>query len=74
LEETPVNLVPLYRCKDCGVRLFEKDAKGHLERHGLAGVNGNWRDYFVRGKKDTPEKPGASYKPLYQRSNYPKKG
>lgn len=60
-------LVHLFRCKDCGVRVFEQDAKGHLERHGISGVNGDWRTYFVRGKRDTFKRPGDHYKPMYQR-------
>jgi hypothetical protein len=68
-----VILVPLYRCKQCKVRVFERDAHGHLERHGLTGINGNWREYFTKGRKDTPLKPGGHYKPLYQRSRQRKK-
>ena len=61
------NLVALYRCKQCGVRLFEQDTKGHLERHGTH-ANGNWREFFVRGKKDTFDKPGGSYTPMYKKT------
>ena len=66
MTDKPVPLVRLYRCKQCGVRLYERDAKGHLERHGVSGVNGNWREYFVRGKKDTAARPGGSWQPMYK--------
>lgn len=68
-----VTLVPLYRCKQCGCRVFERDASGHLERHGLDRVNGDWRSYYVKGKRDTPVKPGCNYRPLYQRAKQRKK-
>jgi hypothetical protein len=61
------NLVALYRCKQCGVRLYEKDTHGHLERHGVH-ANGNWREFFTRGRKDTFDKPGGSYAPMYKKS------
>lgn len=62
-------LVALYRCKQCGVRMFECDTRGHLERHGIESVNGNWRSFFVRGKKDTYDRPGGGYKPLYKKNS-----
>jgi len=67
-----VRLVALFKCKQCGVRLYEQDAHGHLERHGLTDINGNWREYFTKGKKDTADRPGARYKPLYRKSEKPK--
>jgi hypothetical protein len=65
-------LVALFRCKKCGCRVFEKDAHGHLERHGLTGVNGNWRTYFAKGKKDQHAQPGGNYTPMYKRSKQAK--
>lgn len=62
-----VSLVALFKCKECGVRLYEQDTKGHLERHGLEGINGNWREYFTRGRKDQPNKPGDRYAPIYKK-------
>lgn len=53
--------------------MFEKDVKGHLDRHGISGVNGNWRTYFVKGRKDHCPTPGGNYKPLYQRTKQRKK-
>ena len=53
-----VKLVCLFKCKQCGVRMYEQDTKGHLERHGLTGVNGNWKTYFARGKKTQHSRPG----------------
>jgi len=63
-----VCLVALYRCKECGVRLYEQDTKGHLERHGHQGINGNWREFFTRGRKDTANRPGDRYSPIYRKS------
>jgi len=60
-------MVSLFRCKQCGVRMFEQDCHGHLERHGLTGINGNWKEYFTKGKKDTFARPGSDYTPLNQR-------
>ena len=57
--EVEVKLVRLYKCKTCGVRMFERDTRGHLERHSLSGINGATLSYFTRGKKaDTPSRPG----------------
>ena len=61
-----IELVCLYRCKMCDSRLFERDMHGHLERHGIY-ANGSTRDYFVRGRRNTPGRPGGNWKPLYQR-------
>jgi len=47
--------------------MFEQDGHGHLERHGLTGINGNWKEYFTKGKKDTFARPGSDYTPLNQR-------
>jgi hypothetical protein len=48
--------------------MYEQDAKGHLERHGIEGVNGNWRTYFVKGRKEQPGRPGARYSPIYRKT------
>jgi len=58
-------LVALFKCKMCGARLFFRDCKGHLERHGIH-ANGDTRTYFVRGKRDTYEHPGGDWKSLRQ--------
>ena len=55
-------MVCLYRCRKCGVRLFEKDAPSHTERHGLDARK--WRSFFIRGKRDTWSRPGMHHKPL----------
>lgn len=67
-----ISYVPLFRCRLCKARMFERDCIGHLERHGalnignwrLVNVDDHWRTYFVRGRKNTPERPGALWKPL----------
>lgn len=64
------NLVSLYRCKKCGIRVFERDAIGHLRRHGYSEEN--WRGRFVKGKKDTSDRPGSRYTPIHCRTK--KKG
>jgi hypothetical protein len=73
LGEHEVILVALFRCKKCSCRVFEQDVHGHLERHGLTGINGDWRTYFVKGKRDTHSRPGANYSPMYKRSKQTKK-
>jgi len=60
-----IRLVCLYRCKHCGTRLFDHDIKGHLERHGVY-ANGDSRKHFLRGRRDTPEKPGYYHTQIYQ--------
>lgn len=66
-----VELVSLFKCRLCQARMFQRDCHGHMERHGIY-VNGDWRDYFVRGKRDTPTRPGAHHKPLYHRKTAPR--
>lgn len=66
-----VKMVRLYKCKDCGARLFKRDTLGHLERHGLSGTNGNSLSYFVKGKPDTPERPGAAARAGYKQKAKP---
>lgn len=58
-------LVCLYRCNLCHTRMFERDMRGHLERHSIH-ANGDARTYFVRGRRDTPDKPGGNWRPMYQ--------
>lgn len=60
-----ISLVCLFRCRICGTRVFEKDMHGHLERHGIY-ANGDTKKYFVRGRRDTPAKPGYHHKHLFQ--------
>ena len=60
-----IQLVCLFRCKICGVRVFEHDIQRHLGTHGIY-ANGESRKYFSRGPRDTPEKPGYHHKSLYQ--------
>lgn len=60
-----IKLVCLFRCRSCGVRVFEADIQGHLERHGIY-ANGDSRSYFSRCRKDTPEKPGHHHQQIYQ--------
>lgn len=54
--EDEVKLVCLFKCKQCGVRMYERDTKGHLERHG---IDGDRKTYFARGKKTQHSRPGA---------------
>ena len=60
-----IQLVCLYRCKSCGIRVFEEDMQGHLKHHGIY-ANGETRKYFARGARDTPQKPGFHHKQIYQ--------
>jgi len=56
-------LVCLFRCKLCGTRMFWRDCRGHMDRHGIA-TNGDLRSYFTRGPKNVPARPGAHYQPI----------
>ena len=60
-----IQLVCLYRCRICGVKIFEADVKGHLERHGIH-ANGESRTYFTRCRKNTPASPGYHHQQIYQ--------
>lgn len=54
-----VVMVRLFKCKQCGVRMYEHDTEGHLKRHGISDANGNWKTYFTRGPKTQTGRPGA---------------
>ena len=66
MDDKQIEMVALFRCKSCGTRLFWKDCRGHMTRHETQ-TNGDLREYFVRGKQDTPEKPGRAHVSMYQR-------
>lgn len=69
-DDATIKLVPLYRCMICKARMFQRDCIGHLERHSAFNngdwqlVDKPWRGYFTRGRKNTPDRPGALWKPL----------
>lgn len=49
----------LYRCKHCGVRMFEGHIESHLRhRHPGLTVKGLLSN-FVRGPRDTSPRPGS---------------
>jgi len=60
-----VLMVALYRCKHCRARMFERDISRHLVSH--PSLDGEPLSHFVRGKKDTPSKPGAHQGSMYNR-------
>lgn len=60
--KTEPGMVCLFRCKECGARLFEHDAPAHAKRHGFDADK--WRPRFVRGKRDTWARPGMNHQPL----------
>ena len=51
------DLVSLYRCRHCGIRMFEERASAHLKTHGIYG-NGSTLSHFERGPRDTSSRPG----------------
>jgi hypothetical protein len=61
---TQVELVALFTCKKCGVRMFWQDCRGHMDRHGIA-TNGDLNKHFRRGLKDTPPRPGSDFRPFH---------
>jgi hypothetical protein len=54
-------LVSLYRCKQCGVRMFESHTRTHLRQHTDLGdvSDGYVLLHFERGPKDTSSTPGG---------------
>jgi hypothetical protein len=55
--------VPLYTCKLCQVRMFEKDVAGHIRRHGMEADNP--LAFFLVGDADHFDKPGAAGRAAY---------
>lgn len=60
-----IDKVSLYRCKHCRARMFMDDCAGHLERHEILAEPKDLRKHFVRGRKDTPCRPGDHHRPRY---------
>jgi hypothetical protein len=60
------DLVSMFRCKHCRVRMFEHDCHGHLRRHGLGVPSSDVLTHFVRGAKNMFPRPGARGEGLYQ--------
>lgn len=59
-------LVSLFRCIHCRVRMFEQDCAGHLQRHGWNIHASEVRAHFVKMAKDTFPRPGERDEGLYQ--------
>ncbi len=55
----------MFRCKRCGVRMFERDCAGHLYRHGLQVTPGKVASHFEMGPVTARSRPGDGVKPLY---------
>jgi len=54
-----VKLVKLFRCKACGVRMFERDTLGHAKRHGIESTEDHLKQ-FIEGDRGIPDRPGIS--------------
>lgn len=56
----------MFRCRHCGVRMFERDCEGHLRRHGLDVLPKDvLRHHFEKGPCDQAARPGDNVKPAY---------
>ena len=60
------DLISIFRCKHCDVRMFERDREGHLRRHGMDAIAGELAAHFVKGPPDTLPRPGARGEGIYQ--------
>lgn len=71
-------LVSLYQCKRCFVRLYLRDCAGHYARcweGSLADYQRNASKAFLRGPRTQHARPGGGYVPLHHaRRGRPKKG
>jgi hypothetical protein len=72
MTDKPVALEPLFRCKTCSVRVFWRDAAGHMLRHGVE-TNGDLRKYFAKGPAIIPSVPGSLWKPNPRKKTKPKR-
>lgn len=63
MSDKPVALEPLFRCKDCGVRMFWRDCLRHTLSHGRDNPNGDLRKYFVKGPAIIPSVPSPRWAP-----------
>lgn len=53
------DLVSLYRCKACGVRMFEAHIDVHLRTHHSNLSTRQPLSHFIRGPRDTHSRPGG---------------
>jgi hypothetical protein len=63
-----MDLVSMFRCKECKVRMFERDCAGHLERHGIPIrqlTPAQILTHFDRGPVTAIARPGDGMKPLH---------
>jgi hypothetical protein len=69
-------IVPLYKCRNCNVRMFEKDCQGHLLRcQGIVQPEmRNVLKYFTKGLPEQHARPGGNWKPMHQPGRGRRKG
>lgn len=56
------DLLPMFTCKICKVRLLERDCAGHLQRHGVKVEDSKVMERFTRGAPEVDARPGAGLK------------
>lgn len=60
------DLAPMFTCKQCSVRLLERDCAGHLSRHGLRVTADQVLSHFTKGNKaEVNDRPGDLTIPSY---------
>jgi hypothetical protein len=60
-------LVAMFQCKHCSVRMYERDRAGHLERHGMQVPAKQLATHFLEGPRDTAGRPGDNHQSTYGR-------